>query len=212
MSSGNGVSGPPQLPSATSYRQTQRCCTFPELSLSQPALPGTNCGAPGGFGVPAGCPTPLATTPQQLRAKHQGTKSTTLAVDSPYPGTQPCCHPPAPPALRHTRRGGSDGSKATKHPRVALGAQQKPQSTEPPHSLQQLTALSGDNALLRPPRAPQGGQGQPPAKGTGWHRWHSLGHPEQHKPVPQSPQGGDSSQCPGWQWNLAAGSQGGVPR
>lgn len=92
------------------------------------------------------------------------------------------------------------------------GAQQKPQSTELPHSLQQLTALSGDNTLLRPPRAPQGGQGQPPAKGTGWHRWHSLGHPEQHKPVPQSPQGGDSSRCPRWQWNLAAGSQGGVPR
>lgn len=96
MSSGNGVSGSRQLPSATSYRQTQRCCTFPELSLSQPALPGTNHGVPGGFGVPAGCPTPLATTPQQLGAKHQGTKSTTLAV--PLPRDTTLLPPPSSPS------------------------------------------------------------------------------------------------------------------
>lgn len=163
-----GVSLPPT--SLSTLLQT-------ELELLHPpkAQPGTNQGVPGGFGVP-----------DQHSTAAGSTKSTTLTVPSSRG-----CHrdttllpPPASPALRHTRRGHSHGSKAI--PKSGTGGQQKPQSNEPP------TPCSSAETPTRCPGS--AGTGHPPAKGTdecwhSWHSWHSLSGPNR---CPWSPQGGDT--------------------
>lgn len=90
--------------------------------------------------------------------------------------------------------------KPPKAPEWHWGAQQKPQSNEPSQSLQQLTALGGDNALLRPHKVPRyhgvsrhRDTLQPRARaGTDGTAWDTLSSTNMS---PGSPQGGDSSQC-----------------
>lgn len=177
-----GVSLPPT--SLSTLLQT-------ELELLHPpkAQPGTNQGVPGGFGVP-----------DQHSTAAGSTKSTTLTVPSSRG-----CHrdttllpPPASPALRHTRRGHSHGSKAI--PKSGTGGQQKPQSNEPP------TPCSSAETPTRCPGS--AGTGTPSSQGHG-RVLAQLAQPEWPKQVPMEPTGRGHGQltAPGRQWNLAAGFQ-----
>lgn len=146
---GNGVSASHPLPSATSHRQTHGCCPFPKLGLSQPALPEHDLGS--WLGVPHPWPPLHGSWERSSRAQNQP------AWLPPHPGgatgTPPCCHPPASPALRHTRRGGSDGSKATTRPRVALGGQSKShRAMNPPTARRAVPLPSVGTTLCRDPR------------------------------------------------------------
>lgn len=176
---------------------------------------------PRGFlGVPAGCPTPLASAPWQLGVEQQGTNQP--AWLSPHPegatGTPPPCHPPASPALRHTRRGGRDGTKATTRPRVALEGHSKShramnsplpaglchcprrgqRSAETPTRSPGTTGVSRHRDTLQPRAQVSAG-----TDGTAWDTLSST------KVSPRSPQGGDTQQLavPGWHRNLTAGFQ-----
>lgn len=132
---GDVFSGSCSLPSETSYRQTHRCSTFPKALA--PALQEHDLGSK--LGAPHPC-TLLHGSWELSSRWHKASQPGCIPHQGslcPCSGAGEaehvrCCHLPASPdapapqdGVEHTRRGGSNGYKATTCPKLTPGEPQQ---------------------------------------------------------------------------------------